>query len=88
MAIAIITLSLIVAYLCYRLIPLLLELGKLRNERETNIIPELKHLRRSEDQLIRDIELIVGGDKYITDIWKDRIEQRKITNEKLKKMFY
>lgn len=85
--ISIITLSLIISYLCYRLIPMALELGELRKERETMVVPEIKHLRRSEEQLLMDIEKIVEGDKYITDIWKERIGKRKKSNDLLLKMF-
>lgn len=75
--ISIITLSLIVAFLCWKLIPLMIELGKYRKEWETHSEPEIKFLRRNEEQLLRDIEKIVEGDRYVTDIWKERIEQRK-----------
>lgn len=85
MTVAIITLSAIIAFLCWKLIPMSIELGKLRNEQDTMIIPEIKHLRRSEEQLLRDIEKIVEGDKYITDIWKERIDKRKNSELMLRK---
>lgn len=64
----------------------MIELGKLRNESETMVVPELKHLRRESESLLRDIEKLVEGDKYVTDIWKERIEQRKNSSNLFQKL--
>lgn len=73
----IITYAILMGILLYKLFPYFIELGKLRNEREQNTVPEIKFLRRENEILLRDIERIIEGDKYIEGIWKERIEQRK-----------
>lgn len=61
----------------YKIFPYFIELGELRKERETMIVPELKHLRRENESLIRDIEKIMEGDEYVKGVWRDIIKQRK-----------
>lgn len=75
--IAIITLSILVISLVWKLLPTAIELGELRQERKFHIVPEIKNLQRENDRLIADIERIINQDNGTINEWKDIIERRK-----------
>lgn len=62
----------------FKIIPLCIELGKLRQERETGIVPEIRHLKETSEILRRDIERVISGDQYTITHWKEIIERDKI----------
>lgn len=79
MEIAIIVLSLLCAYFGWELIRKSYRLGVLEQERKQNIVPDIKHLSENNERLLRDIERILEDDKYVIDLHKERIKQRRDT---------
>lgn len=80
---AIILLSAAVVILSCKLIPLMIELGKLRQEREQDIVPQVQSYRGDNKRLRRDIEEILKGNQLMIEYWKERVESEKFLSKTL-----
>jgi hypothetical protein len=86
--IAIITLSLIVAFLCWKLIPLSIEVGEYRENRRINVEPEIEYHSRENKELWWSIEKIIAGDQYAINHCKEIIQQKKESKKYIEKMLF
>lgn len=79
--IAIILLAATVAWLAYKCVALSYKVGKYETERDKDIVPEIEHLRATNERMLHDIEAMAEGDEAIMTFHKNRLRNRKSMQE-------